>query len=972
MIENRTVAATIWASFAGPNAAYLADLYDRYRVDPQAVSADVRALFERWGPPPVDGLAAPAAPTADLRLVAGAVALVTAIRAYGHRAAQLDPLGSPPPGDNDLLAETHGIREADLAALPASIVGGPIAQRAANALEAVQALRRIYQGTSGYEFEHVSNDAERTWLREAVESERFRPPHDPIDEWRLLERLTEVGAFERFLHRAFPSQTRFSLEGLGMLIPMLDEIIGAAAEAGTRGVILGMAHRGRLNVLAHVLGKPYEQIIAEFMEHYRRSGISHTGSSDEGYTGDVKYHLGARRAIRGGRQVEMLVTLVPNPSHLESVNPVVEGMTRAYDGRRDQPGPPRQDELANLPLLIHGDAAFPGQGVVAETLNLSGLPGYRTGGTIHIIANNQLGFTTPPELGRSTLYASDLAKGFEIPIIHVNADDPEACLAAARLAHAYRERFRKDVLIDLIGYRRWGHNEGDDPTFTQPRMYAAIAEHPTIRQIWVERLVRRGRVTPEQAERMLQEAIERLHGIRRALQERTADKSVEPPAAAGLEAGGPGIGSSAAAAAIETAVPLATLRALNEHLTTLPEGFRVHPRLTRLLERRRAVFAAGPGPDGGEQGERTIDWAHAEALAFATLLAEGTPIRLTGQDTVRGTFSQRHLVWHDMATGATHCALQTLPAARASFEVWDSPLSELAALGFEFGYSIAAPDTLVLWEAQYGDFINNAQVIIDQYLASAKAKWAQEPALVLLLPHGYEGQGPEHSSARLERFLQLAAEDNLRIANCTTAAQYFHILRRQARLLDRDRRPLVLLTPKSLLRHPLAASPIEAFTAGRFQPVLDDPWARERPQDVRRLILCSGKVYVDLVEAGKLAERADSAARALAVARLEELYPFPAAELSRIIAAYPRLEEVVWLQEEPRNMGAWTYVELHLRELLGDRLPLRYVGRPWRASPAEGSRDWHTKEQARLIAAALALDQAPAAEGLAREVRHAG
>ncbi|MBI4504351.1 MAG: 2-oxoglutarate dehydrogenase E1 component [Chloroflexi bacterium] len=969
MVEERS-APSIWAELSGPNAAYLIDLYERYMADAAAVAPEMRALFERWGPPPLDGAGAPApapAPAADTALVAAAVALVTAIRAYGHRAARLDPLGSEPPGDADLRAETHGLREQDLVALPASIVGGPLAERSASAYEAVQALRRIYQGTSGYELEHVSNDEERNWLRSAVEGERFRPPHDPINERKLLERLTEVGAFERFLHRAFPSQTRFSLEGLGVLIPMLDEIIGAAAEEGTRGVVLGMAHRGRLNVLAHILGKPYEQIISEFMEHYRRSGVSPSGSSDEGWTGDVKYHLGARRAIRGGRAVDMLVTLVPNPSHLEFVNPVVEGMTRAYDGRRDRAGPPEQDELANLALLIHGDAAFPGQGIVAETLNLSGLPGYRTGGTIHVITNNQLGFTTPPHLGRSTLYASDLAKGFEAPIIHVNADDPVAVLAAARLAHAYRERFHKDVLIDLIGYRRWGHNEGDDPTFTQPRMYAAVAQHPTIREICVRELLQRGLVTQEEADAMLQAAIEQLHAIRRALLQQGVGRGAEAPPAAGLEAGGSGLGSDRDAAAVETAVPAQTLAALNEQLLALPPGFHLHSRLERLFERRRAAFAPQAEGDGAEP---TIDWAHAEALAYAAILAEGTPIRLTGQDTARGTFSQRHLVLHDIETGATHTPLQALPAARAAFEVWDSPLSEQAALGFEFGYSVAAPDTLVLWEAQYGDFVNAAQVVVDQFIASAMAKGEQEPALVLLLPHAYEGQGPEHSSARLERFLQLAAEDNLRVANCTTAAQYFHILRRQARMLARDRRPLVLLTPKSLLRHPLAASPVEALTSGRFQPVLDDALARQEPRAVRRLVLCSGKVYADLVAAAKLGDAEMVVRSGLAVVRLEELYPFPAAELASVVAAYPRLEELVWLQEEPRNMGAWTYVETHVLDLFHERLPLRYVGRPWRASPAEGSRDHHASEQARLVEATLSLDQPPTEDTPAREVRY--
>jgi 2-oxoglutarate dehydrogenase E1 component len=546
--------AAPWTRFSGLNAAYLLDLYDRYLANPASVDPAVRALFEQAGPPGDLAATAPQAPGAPappaapstqpspalVAHAAAAVALATAIRTHGHRAAALDPLGSAPPGDPELAPEWHGIRENDLAALPASVVGGPVAEGAGNALAAIRALRAVYEGTTGYEFEHVSDAAERAWLREAAESGRFRPPRDPIDERALLARLTDVGAFERFAHRAFPGQTRFSLEGLGMLVPILDEIVGAAAEAGTRTVVLGMAHRGRLNVLAHVLGKSYEAIIGEFLGHYQRPNVAASDSSDEAWTGDVKYHLGARKAYQGGPQVGMQVYLAPNPSHLEFVDPVVVGMTRAADERRDRPGPPEQDELASLAVLIHGDASFPGQGVVAETLNLSRLPGYRTGGTIHVIANNQLGFTTLPEQARSTLYASDLAKGFEIPVVHVNADDPEACIAAARLAHAYREHFRKDVLLDLIGYRRWGHNEGDEPSFTQPLMYARIADHPTVRELWAAEMVRRDLLTAEEAQATLQASIERLHSIRRELAEQgTAPNGhADDAVSAGLEAGG--------------------------------------------------------------------------------------------------------------------------------------------------------------------------------------------------------------------------------------------------------------------------------------------------------------------------------------------------------------------------------------------------------------------------------------------------
>ena len=987
---------TVWGRFSGLNEAYLQDLYERYQQEPAALDTETKAFFERWGAPPVtaseNGVAAPShgngvappplreAINPPPHVVAGAVALATAIRAHGHRAARLDPLGTPPPGDAALRPESHAITEEELAGVPASVIGGPLASRCTDALSAIRLLRETYESTSGYEFEHVLNAEERTWLRTAVESQRFRPPRDPIDELKILHRLTEVGSFERFLQSTFPGQTRFSIEGLGMMVPLLDEIIGAAAESGTRVVFLGMAHRGRLNVLAHTLGKPLDEIVGEFMGRFKRPSVSPSGSSDEGWTGDVKYHLGARKAYEGGAQVEMQVVMAPNPSHLEWVNPVVVGMDRACDEQRDKPGRSRQSELYSMSVLIHGDASFPGQGIVAETFNLSQLRGYKIGGAIHIIANNQLGFTTGPTKGRSTLYASDLAKGFEVPVIHVNADDPEACIAAARLAHAYRARFKKDVLIDLIGYRRWGHNEGDEPTFTQPVMYEAIKKHPTVREIWAAELARRGLTTPEQAEAELQAGIARLQAIRAQLlaePQATPDEHVT----SGMEAGGElgGIGHAGVAADTESAVPLEFLAEYNAALYTMPEGFHLNPKLERPFQRRLEMFAQyleARESAGQAQPveEPRLEWAHAEALAFAATLAEGTPIRFTGQDSGRGTFSQRHALLYDAETGKRYVPHQHLPAAQASFEVWDSPLSEQAVLGFEFGYSLQAPEALVLWEAQYGDFVNVPQAMIDQFIVSARTKWDQKSGMVMLLPHGYEGQGPEHSSARPERFLQLAAEDNLRIANCTTSAQYFHILRRQARLLAQwrlfsdDPRPLILFTPKSLLRHPGAASPISEFTNGRFHPVLSDPSPGE-PEAVRRLILCSGKVYYDLMAAWK---KSGGQPPQIAVARVEELYPFPHDEIAEILGEYQNLAEVVWLQEEPRNMGPWLYVAPRLRDLLDDRVPLHYVGRTRRASPAEGSQEWHVREQGWLIEAASKLDGALPDEGVGGEVQHGG
>jgi 2-oxoglutarate dehydrogenase E1 component len=756
-----------------------------------------------------------------------------------------------------------------------------------------------------------------------------------------------VSAFERFLHRAYPGQTRFSVEGLGMLIPMLDELIADAAHSGTRTILLGMAHRGRLNVLAHVLGKPYARILAEFegREPTRRAALSE--SSDEGWTGDVKYHAGARRAFQPESSGAVSVVMAPNPSHLEFINPVVQGMARAADEDRRTPGPPRQDEAASLCVLIHGDASFPGQGVVAETLNISRLAGYRTGGTLHIIANNQLGFTTEPRDDRSTLYASDLAKGFEIPIVHINADDPIACLAATRLAMAYRAEFGKDFLIDLIGYRRWGHNEGDDPSYTQPRMYAAIGNQRTVRERFAADLVARGVVRDGEPEAFLKAGLDEFQRIRNGVRQRQDGRAPEADGHAAEAAvrstapahGDPSTGSGDPRAGHGGPVDWDTLRSVNQALLTFPDGFTVHPKLERALQRRRAAFDRPDAP---------IDWAHAETLALATLVRAGVPVRLTGQDSIRGTFSQRHLSFYDARTGAQFTPLAALPGARASFEVHNSPLSETAALGFEYGYSVQAPESLVLWEAQYGDFINGAQVIVDEFVVSGQAKWGLVSGLVLLLPHAWEGQGPDHSGARLERFLEMAAEDNIRVVNCTTAAQYFWLLRRQAASLGAAARPLIVMTPKSLLRHPQAASRSTDLVDGRFQPVLDDARAREQPTRVQRLVLCSGHIWAELESDQRRASDGS-----LAVVRLEELYPLPNDELAAVLERYRNVRDVIWLQEEPRNMGAWSFVAPRVQLLLGDRAELCYVGRPERASPAEGWAEAHAAEQRRIISEIL-------------------
>jgi 2-oxoglutarate dehydrogenase E1 component len=940
------------SAFFGPNAGYVLDLYDRYRQDPASVDPETRATFDRIDPAEIVALTAvrpraavatapvattaPAGPIFDVAAVVGTAALAQAIRDYGHLDVQLDPLGTPPVGAPELHPMFYDVSDAQLATLPAEAVPWPVSVDSRNAKQAIDDLRRVYSSGIGYDFDQVQIAEERAWLREAVETGFYTTELSPETKKKLLERLTEVEGFERFLHQTYLGQKRFSIEGTDTLVPMLDTIIRDAATDGVREVVLGMAHRGRLNVLAHILGKPYAAIIAAFEGSKARAAATPPDSaSDNGVTGDVKYHLGAKLARNAdGATVEIPLVLAPNPSHLEFVNPVVEGMVRASQDQRSQPGPPPQDRNRSLAIILHGDAAFPGQGIVAETFNLSGLPGYSTAGTIHIIVNNQVGFTTDTLDSRSTLYAGDLAKGFEIPVLHVNADDPVSCLAAARLAMAYRQRFGKDFLIDLVGYRRWGHNEGDEPAFTQPQMYARVGQHPTVRQLFAQQLAAEGVVGTDEAAAMLQAILDKLAATRKLV----------------IESGGATTpidenGHLDVAPITDTGVPEADLRAFDSAVHTTPEWLTLSAKLKRQWERRAAILAQ-------QDADGKIDWAHAETLAFASILADGTPIRLTGQDSERGTFSQRHLVLHDADNGGSWTPLQTLPQARASFAVYNSPLSEAAALGFEYGYTVHAPEALVLWEAQFGDFANGAQVIIDQFLAAAYAKWQQEPALTLLLPHGYEGQGPEHSSARLERFLQLYAEGNLLVANPTTAAQYFHLLRRQAKSLASNRHPLVVMTPKSLLRNPLAASTLEQLASGWFQQVLDDPRREERPEAVTRLVLCSGKIGVEL-DSSPLRDEAE----AVAVARIELLAPFPVEALSALLDRHVNLEEIVWAQEEPRNMGAWTFIEPRLRDLLQVKerpLPLRYAGRPERASPAEGSPDRHAMEQTRIVHAALA------------------
>jgi 2-oxoglutarate dehydrogenase E1 component len=879
------------------------------------------AAVERAGAAP----AAAAAPSEELlQAVQAAHSLLKAYRTHGHLAARLDPLGAEPPGDPALDPAPLKLTPELMMQIPARILRMFVP--GATFADALPHLRETYCGTIAYEIEHISSHRQRMWLREKIETGAFRAPLTDDERKALLKRLVEVDALERFMHKAYLGQKQFSIEGLDMTVPMIDELIQLAGSQRAREVVLGMAHRGRLNVLAHNLGRSYGSIFAEF------EGVSTLDvitSIPQGGTGDVKYHHGARGSYELPNGESLIVRLESNPSHLEYVGPVATGATRAAQTTRQGPHA-QQDTNAAFPIVLHGDAAFPGQGVVAETLNLQALDGYTVGGTIHLIQNNQVGFTTDPDDARSTRWASDLAKGFDVPIIHVNADDVAACIAAARLAFAYRQEFGHDVVIDLIGYRRFGHNEADEPAYTQPEMYTRIKKHPTLPTLYGRQLMEAGVVAQDEVDRLTDEIWQRLTEEHQQLKARLSSSTPVEQRTGEYQL------DRSPSPDVVTAVDAERLRELNEALLRVPEGFTIHPKLVRPLEQRREAM----GSEGG------ITWAHAEALAFASLLTEGTPIRLTGQDAERGTFSQRHLVLHDPNTGQEYSPIQHLSGALAPMELHNSPLSEVAALGFEYGYSQEGPETLVLWEAQFGDFVNGAQVIVDQFIVSGLAKWGQSLRLTLLLPHAYEGSGPEHSSARLERFLQLAAEGNIRIAYPSTPAQYFHLLRRQAKIAKQ--RPLVVMTPKSLLRLPQATNRIEHLADTQFYPVLAEP--RVDVEQVTRLILCTGKVYYDLVGSDM---RADNPG--VAIGRIELLYPFPQEQILELVNSYPNLEEVVWLQEEPRNMGARAHMSPRLMQILPRNLKFGYIGRPERASTAEGYPAAHAIEQRRIVSTALDL-----------------
>lgn len=843
--------------------------------------------------------------------------LIHSYRSRGHLMADTDPLAYRQRKHPDLDVQNHGLTLWDLdRTFP---TGGFTGRTRATLRDVLGLLRDSYCRTIGAEYMHLQDPRQRRWLQERLESGYARTPRE--DQLRILRRLNAAEAFETFLQTKYVGQKRFSLEGGESLIPLLDAILSKAANGGLDEVGIGMAHRGRLNVLANIAGKSYGQIFSEFEGNQDPKSVQGSG--------DVKYHLGTEGVFTAESGATTAVYLAANPSHLEAVDPVLEGIVRAKQDRIDLGG----DGFSVLPILIHGDAAFAGQGVVFETLNLAQLRGYRTGGTIHLIVNNQVGFTTGPSSSRSSQYATDVAKGLQVPIFHVNGDDPEAVVRVAELAFEYREQFDRDVIIDMVCYRRRGHNEGDDPSMTQPLMYNLIEAKRSVRKLYTETLVARGDITLDEAEQVLRDYQSQLE---RVFTETREDGWTPPPAdvetVAGLERPESQLEDAGMMVGWQTAVPEPMLQRIGQAHVSPPEGFTVHPKLAQMLAKREQMTR-----EGG------IDWGYGEILAFGSLLAEGTPVRLAGQDSRRGTFVQRHAVLHDRETGAEWTPLLYLSADQAKFWVYDSSLSEYAALGFEYGYSVERPDALVLWEAQFGDFVNGAQTVIDEFISSAEQKWAQRSSVVLLLPHGYEGQGPDHSSARIERFLQLAAEDNMTIAQPSTPASHFHLLRRQA--YQRPRRPLVVFTPKSMLRLKAATSDVQDFTTGTFRPVVGDELATAKADQVTRVLLCSGKVYWDL-----LAHRVSSGDQQTAIVRFEQLYPLDADGVREALAPFGDAE-LVWVQDEPQNQGPWTFVSMHLPQLV--ERPLRVVSRPESASPAAGSAKKHAVEQRSLVETAF-------------------
>ena len=901
------------------NTAFLEELHEAWKTDPSSVEPTWQAFFEgfelgcqlrpptRSTTPSTNG--GPSSDFGNVLPQARIYNLLFAYRALGHTLAHLDPLGLTPKENSDLSLSTFRFTEADLNSIFDSGTlggGGPRTLR-----EIISFLKQTYCEHIGVEFMHIMNFAIRRWLRDKMERSRNQPSFSPAQQRRILEKIIAAESLERFLHTRYVGQKRFSLEGGETLIAVLDTLIEACPTSGVEEVVIGMAHRGRLNVLVNTLGKSRRKLFTEFHENY----VPETVLGD----GDVKYHLGYENEVSTSTGKKIRLSLAPNPSHLEAVNPVVEGKARARQRLRDDTA--KREKV--VPVLIHGDGAFIGQGIVAETLNLSRLEGYRTGGTIHIIVNNQIAFTTLPTDSRSTRYCTAPGKSLGLPIFHVNGDDPLAAAYIIQLALEFRQKFHEDIILDIVCYRRYGHNEGDEPNFTQPTLYSEIDAHPPVSRLLARRLLDAGLITEKEIEKIRsqistvsEEALQESRQVVSKIQPR-----LKPP-----------LSCPALLDEVPTAVPAKKIADLGVAISTIPSDYQINSKIRKVLDTRRAMAA----------GETLLDWGCAEHLAFASLLTDGTPIRLSGQDSRRGTFSHRHSAVYDLRTRARYIPLKNLSKNQASFCVYNSPLSEAAVLGFDYGYSLDCPDMLVIWEAQFGDFANGAQTQIDQYITSSESKWGTTSRLTLLLPHGYHGQGPEHSSARLERFLQLCAEDNMTVTYPTTPANYFHLVRRQA--LRKIIKPLIVLTPKGLLRDSRATSPVADLTRGAFQEILPDPAV---PKDARRVILCSGKVFYDLQDYQKQHQITDTA-----ILRLEQIYPLHTKKLTELLSRHSPDAEIIWCQEESENMGAWSHLALRLSALLPK--PIRYVGRDSSSSPATGSLIIHNLEQNQLVQEAFA------------------
>jgi len=910
------------------NEALLDETYQRWQENPEAVDPSWRAFFEGFelGFERSGKNGAAPAPAADEtqggqpHFQTRVDALVYAFRTMGHSIANLDPLGEAPPENPLLTLEELGFHESDLESTVSTPFFRDGKKMTLRAL--IDELRAIYCSTLGVEFMHIQNPKVRNWVRNRIENRDEAVRHDAKLHRELLRMLFEAESFENFLHTKYVGSKRFSLEGGEALLLILDTVLDTCDEHDVREIVMGMAHRGRLNVLANFLNKPLDLILNEFSDDYIPEHMMGSG--------DVKYHLGYHntRKTPTGHAVEVFLTA--NPSHLEAVDPVVEGKARARQRILDDSA----ERKKVLPLLVHGDAAFAGQGIVAEVLNMSQLPGYRTGGTLHVIVNNQIGFTTLPADARSTTYCTDVAKMIEAPIFHVNGDDPLAVITAAETAFDFRQEFGRDVVIDMVCYRRQGHNEADEPMFTQPNLYKKIKEHERLSDRFREQLLDVGNVTQEEADEMQKVARSEMDkALKQVKEKQAADGNGKSQFAGSNAVFQPPYSHEP----VNTAIDQEALDTVARALTTVPSDFKVLPKIERMLLNRRKEVHENEGP---------YDWSFAESLAFGSLLIEGTPVRLSGQDSRRGTFSQRHSVLYDSETRERYIPLMNVSSDQARFCVYNSLLSEAAVLGFDYGYSIDFPSMLCIWEAQFGDFANGAQVIIDQFITSAESKWARPSSLVMLLPHGYEGQGPEHSSARLERFLQLCAEDNIQVCNLTTPAQYFHALRRQVH--RGYRKPLVVMTPKSLLRSDRAVSTASDFTNSHFFAVLR-PEDVEKPELVTRLILCSGKVYYDLLQH----REQEGLEEQTALVRVEQLYPIDTERLREAVEAFPNTKQLVWCQEEPQNMGAWTFIQPRLETLFERKIA--YAGRPAAASPATGSSALHKREQETLVKEAFTV-----------------